>query len=751
MKRKRDFDLKMGSILPLMGLFCILFISNSWGDSPKTLPSDEGTDAIITGELTVLVIDDFDNRHAEVLYHLKEIKSGKVFNLHFKNEPPGKLRTGAIITVRGKKKDRDIYLMADTGGTQVVQLVPSAPVVAGNQKTLVIVANFLDSAVACSVSDIGYRVFSDPPNASVNALYREMSFDQLWLTGNVVGPFTINYSTTSACDISAWASAADAAAMASGLNLSNYSRKIYVLPKTNPCGYIGVGTLGGNPSKSWIFRCDRSDTFAHELGHNFGMLHASTPTDEYGDTSDIMGYGGFGLRHINGPHQDQIGWLNPIQITGIVESGVYAIAPLELNLSQALYPQILMIPKPDTGESYYLTYRQAIGLDAGLSSIYLKGVNIHRYKSDTATRTYLLGVLADGESFTDSLNGVTITQLNRTDQYVTVLVHLDHAPVCVNNAPAVNITPVSQNANGGSSVTYSVSLTNMDTIDCAQATFSLAGEVPEGWIGTVSPAMLTLLPGAMGSASLTVTSPTTEAAGDYTITIAVADGVTPARLASRTATYTVLPTPVCTPSAPLVRISPAMQSGQPGSTLAYTVSVMNKDSVDCAATPFSLTSSLPVGWMGSVSPSALTLSPGAGMSATLTVTSPTTAVAGNYGISVSVSGNAAPLHAATVNGTYSVTADATPPTAPSSLTAKLVRGTVNLSWSASTDNVGVTGYKVWRNNAVIAKTTSTQYADYSVSAGQAYTYFITAFDAAGNTSVSSNKATVTISSTAKKK
>jgi hypothetical protein len=751
MKRRESFSPRLRTILLLIGLFCIVFSSNSWGGIKQTPPSDEGTDVIVTGELTVLFIDDFDNRTAKVIYHLKEIGSGKVFNLHFKDEPPGKLRTGAIVTVRGKAKDRDIYLMADTGGTQVEQLVSSAPAVAGDQKTIVIVANFLDTAVACSVADIEYRVFSDPLNKSVDALYREMSFDQLWLTGDVAGPFTINYSTTSACDISAWASAADAAASASGVNLATYNRKIYVLPRTNPCGYIGVGTVGGNPSRAWIFRCDGSDTFAHELGHNLGMNHASTPTDEYGDTSDIMGYGGFGLRHINGPHQDQTGWINPLQMKGVVESGMYSIAPLELNVSQAIAPQVLIVPKPDTGESYYLTYRQAVGFDSSLPSTYLKGVNIHRHKTDSATRTYLLGVLADSGSFTDSINGVTITQVNHTDQYVTVQVQIDQAPACVNNAPAVNISPVGQSANGGSALTYSVVLTNMDSTACAQTTFSLAGTVPVGWIGTVSPSTLTLAPGAIGSALLTVTSPAIESEGDYPVAVEVSDGVLPIHLASRTATYTVLPIPVCIPSAPIISISPVTQSGQSGSTLSYSVSVLNKDSADCAATTFLLNRSLPAGWTGTVSPSTLTLMPGAGASATLSVTSPTTAVAGSYNISVNVSDSSTAAHTAAAGGTYSVAGDTAAPSAPTGLTAKLVRGKVMLSWGASTDNIGIAGYKVWRNNGVIAQTTNTLYTDYSVTAGQNYTYFVTAFDAAGNSSAGSNTATVTISAGGKKK
>ncbi|HVQ43946.1 MAG TPA: Ig-like domain-containing protein [Candidatus Saccharimonadia bacterium] len=90
------------------------------------------------------------------------------------------------------------------------------------------------------------------------------------------------------------------------------------------------------------------------------------------------------------------------------------------------------------------------------------------------------------------------------------------------------------------------------------------------------------------------------------------------------------------------------------------------------------------------------------------------------------------------------TPDTTPPSAPSALTATAPTGTqVNLSWTASTDNVGVTRYNVLRGGTQIGTTTSTSYADTTVAAGTSYSYTVTAQDAAGNVSAASNTATVT--------
>jgi chitodextrinase len=91
------------------------------------------------------------------------------------------------------------------------------------------------------------------------------------------------------------------------------------------------------------------------------------------------------------------------------------------------------------------------------------------------------------------------------------------------------------------------------------------------------------------------------------------------------------------------------------------------------------------------------------------------------------------------------TADTTPPTAPTGLTAAAVgSSTVSLAWNASTDNVGVSGYTVYRNGAVLATVgaSTLTYSDAAVTQATSYTYSIDAFDAAGNHSAQSATASV---------
>src|SRR5437879_11345194 len=76
-------------------------------------------------------------------------------------------------------------------------------------------------------------------------------------------------------------------------------------------------------------------------------------------------------------------------------------------------------------------------------------------------------------------------------------------------------------------------------------------------------------------------------------------------------------------------------------------------------------------------------------------------------------------------------ADTTPPTTPAGLTGAAAGSTgAKLSWSASTDNVGVTGYIVRRNGVQIATPATTSYADTGLSAETTYSYSVAARDAA---------------------
>lgn len=89
-------------------------------------------------------------------------------------------------------------------------------------------------------------------------------------------------------------------------------------------------------------------------------------------------------------------------------------------------------------------------------------------------------------------------------------------------------------------------------------------------------------------------------------------------------------------------------------------------------------------------------------------------------------------------------ADTTAPSTPTNLTATASSSTgAALTWTASTDNVGVTGYEVYRGAVKIGTTATTSYADSGLTAQTAYSYTVKAYDAAGNLSNASAAVSIT--------
>ncbi|PWB55048.1 MAG: hypothetical protein C3F13_04830 [Anaerolineales bacterium] len=90
--------------------------------------------------------------------------------------------------------------------------------------------------------------------------------------------------------------------------------------------------------------------------------------------------------------------------------------------------------------------------------------------------------------------------------------------------------------------------------------------------------------------------------------------------------------------------------------------------------------------------------------------------------------------------------DTQAPSVPSGLSATVASATqVNLSWQAATDNVGVAGYTIYRDNAVLTTVTgsSLSYSDFTAMPSSSYSYSIDAFDVAGNRSAQSSPVSVT--------
>jgi hypothetical protein len=623
---------------PVLCLFATLaFVSlGSTGPAAQGPPAfshawQAGTPAQVTGVLTTVFGDDFDRGQSELHHFIRDERTGAMLGLRFEGGTPGELQSGARVTARGRVHESTLYVAASDGTGMTIQgATPTVSQATTGHRTIVIVANFRDANVTCSVQSITDMIFTDPNGRSVAALYRECSLGQLMLSGDVVGPYALDVSSTDPCNFNAWSMSADAQATAAGVELASYQHKFYVFP-VSQCGAAGYGTISGNPSIAWVFQCGIRGVYAHELGHNLGMDHASTPTSEYDDTTDPMAISSGMLPGLNAPHRHQLGWYGATSVRLVEQEGLYDVAPLALDPTVATAPQILMIRKPDTNEYYYLSYRYPMGFDASIDGVFFYKLSIHRYKGDGSTaRTYRLAGLSDGQSWIDQANGISVTMVSH----------------------------------GATHATASIAFA------CAAATPSLS-------------------------------------------------------------------------------LAPQSQSGSAGSSRSFTVAVSNRDGAACPTSAFALNNVVPAGWTGALSPSSLAIAPGVTAQATLTVTSAQTAPSGSYAVALNLADGVEPMHTSSASATFAVTpaADTTAPTAPSSLAAtpnqKLKQ--IRLSWSAASDNVGVAGYRVWRDGAIVASPTGTGWSDSAVTAGQTYTYAVEAYDAAGNRSALSNSVTGALS------
>ena len=97
-----------------------------------------------------------------------------------------------------------------------------------------------------------------------------------------------------------------------------------------------------------------------------------------------------------------------------------------------------------------------------------------------------------------------------------------------------------------------------------------------------------------------------------------------------------------------------------------------------------------------------------------------------------------------INLTVTGSSDVTAPSTPTGLSATAVSTSqIDLSWTASTDNVAVTGYRIYRDSVFITTSAGTTYSDTGLSSNTTYSYTVSATDAASNESSQSSSASAT--------
>jgi hypothetical protein len=607
--------------------------------APTVAPGSRS--AVIRGTLSVVQEDDFERSHTERIHTIFDDESGQPYTLRFTGTPDRRLRTGARVLARGQMIGRELHL--ESLGTDSIEILAAADAPAMEaRRAVVLVANFSDSAVTCSDAAIAGLMFTG--TSSVDGLYQAASFGQVAVPPDTDGNgqpdvfrVTIPNLASAACDAYGWAAAAESAAQAAGVNLGLYQHRVIVLPGNVTCSWAGLGNVGcGSYCRAWVKTCNLQDVYAHEIGHNLDMAHASTDTNndgtidcEYCDKSDIMGYGGVGWRIFSAPHENQKQWmpLGKVQEVSVAGTATYVLSPLQANPQTTPYPQILKIRKTDTGDWYYLSYRQRQGYDASLASEYVDRTSIHRYVGSGYNNTRFLVALQDTQVFDDTVNGLSVRQISH---------------------------------------------------DATSATLQI--------------------------------------------------------------------TTACAASAPLVAMSPAKQSGRPGTELQFTATVTNRDPAMCGSSTFDLSGAAALGFTASLSSPSLTLAPGAQGSVTFRATSPIPSADGDHGLAIGVAGSSGATHQGAATAIYAI--DGTAPSVVTALTAAVGRrNVVNLSWPASSDvGSGISSYRAFRNGALLATTSATTHQDRSATTSGTYDYTVVAVDGVGNTSGTGNVVRVIVGS-----
>jgi hypothetical protein len=528
-------------------LVAALLVAGSVAAAPAVPPG--GKSAAIRGTLSVVQEDDFEQSRTQRIHTLFDDASGERFTLRFTGSPDRSLRTGARILARGVLIGRELQL--DTNRTDSIEVLAPADAPAMEaRRAVVLVANFSDSAVTCTDAAIAGLMFTG--TNSVDGLYQAASFGQVAVPPDTDGNglpdvfrVTIPNVASEACDAYGWAAAAESAAQAAGVNLGLYQHRVIVLPGNVTCSWAGLGNVGcGSYCRAWVKTCNLPDVYAHEIGHNLDMAHASTDTNndgtidcEYCDQSDIMGYGGVGWRIFSAPHENQKQWMPLGKVQEVSASGTatYVLSPLQASPTTTPYPQILKIRKTDTGDWYYLSYRQRQGYDASLASAYVDRTSIHRYAGSGYNNTRHIVALQDNQAFDDTVNGLSVRQISHDALSATLQITTS----CTASAPLVTLAPARQSGRPGTQLQFTATVTNRDPAMCGSSTFDLSGAAALGFAVTLSSSSLTLAPGASGSVTFRATSPIPSADGDHGLSLGVSASSVAAHQGAATAIYAV--------------------------------------------------------------------------------------------------------------------------------------------------------------------------------------------------------------------
>ncbi len=547
---REDFLIKLAKSNP--DLFLRSAISpDTKSRIPEALKSDVETNAIYTGSLEAIYIDDFTNEeNSGINYYLQTESERLPLYLASKAE----LISGSRVQVNGVRIG-DI-LVADSANVQEIVSAPAIESV-GEQKILTLLLNFTDSGTPpISPDQVRTQLF----NGIVQKFYQDQSYGKTYFSGDVSGWHTVPRTCGAGVwpGLSEWSEVANVITQNS-INLGLYDRLVLVVHANpganclNDGGFASLGktivNVGGQQydvSLAWVGVSDNSAAqqwsggiagnhpfswtkfnfvVAHELGHNLGVMHANgwncgeniasghCEHIEYGNVFDAMGRGFSGL-HFNAFYKEQLGWLSPQEGIVINQTGRYTIAGLEgddLDPQAKKYAKIQM--RGSTATPFYLEWRRGVGFNGILGNNAVSsnkdGLFVNHIVTPGASSLFqspfsrLLDMQPSYENwdsdiykstlerkarFTDVERGISIGALSFNSNKTKATFDVRIAdPVCVRGAPLIGEVSVTSPVAVGSGGNITTWYGNGDSVTCNESAFNIEHNISAAWQPTITP------------------------------------------------------------------------------------------------------------------------------------------------------------------------------------------------------------------------------------------------------------------------
>jgi hypothetical protein len=184
--------------------------------------------------------------------------------------------------------------------------------------------------------------------------------------------------------------------------------KAYIYPNSSTCYDLALGELGcGSDCYSWYSpdAANYIQSYAHELGHNMNLRHASENYETYADLSSAMGYC-CRTRCFNPPNNWQLGWAAPLATLTNDTLLPGHTQNLTLPLSHTTVASMVRIItswqtdyySDYSSPIYWLGYRGGTsgysGYDIDLPAEYANKVNVYRYDGTTYSIMQTTSILA---------------------------------------------------------------------------------------------------------------------------------------------------------------------------------------------------------------------------------------------------------------------------------------------------------------------------------------------------------------------